>query len=122
MLSDWLTVTCGVPQGSVLGPILFNIYCRHIHNVFLKCGFSSSSYADDNSAMKSFAVFNQLHTLYEDIPNCLERLKIYMIENHLKLNDTKTEVIVFGSSRFKEQVSLHGTFLRSGNTNKKSQG
>ena len=114
VLSDWLTVTCGVQQGSVLGPILFNIYCRHIHNVFLKCGFSSSSYADDNSAMKSFAVFNQLHTLYEDIPNCLERLKIYMIENHLKLNDAKTEVIVFGSSRFKEQVSLHGTFLRSG--------
>ena len=114
VLSDWLTVTCGVPQGSVLGPILFNIYCRHIHHVFQKCEFLSSSYADDNSAMKSFAVFNQLHTLYQDIPNCLEKLKIYMIENHLKLNDSKTEVIVFGSSKLKEQISLHGTFLKSG--------
>ena len=64
--------------------------------------------------MKSFAAFHQLHTLSKDIPNCLENLKIYMIENHLKLNDSKTEIIVFGSSKFKEQVSLHGTFLNSG--------
>ena len=114
VISDWLTVTCGVPQGSVLGPILFNIFCRHIHHLYQKWGFMSSSYADDNSAMKSFAAFHQLHTLSQDIPNCLENLKIYMIENHLKLNDSKTEIIVFGSSKFKEQVSLHGTFLNSG--------
>ena len=48
VLSDWLTVTYGVPQGSVLGPILFNIYCRHIDKVFKNCGFTSASYADDN--------------------------------------------------------------------------
>ena len=114
VLSDWVIVSCGVPQGSVLGPILFNIYCRHINQVFMDCGFISSSYADDNSALRSFALFNQFNVLYNDVPNCLKRLKEYMLVNHLKLNDSKTEVIVFGSPKFKQQVTLHGTFLRSG--------
>ena len=48
VLSDWLTFTCGVPQGSVLVPTLFNIYCRRINKVFKNCGFKSASYADDN--------------------------------------------------------------------------
>ena len=37
-----------------------------------------------------------------------------MALNHLKLNDTKTEIIVFGSQKFKQQVTLQGTFLQSG--------
>ena len=114
IMSEWLTVTCGVPQGSVLGPILFNIYCRHIDNVFKDCGFVSSSYADDNSALMSFALFNQFNTLYNDVPHCLEKLKEYMLGNNLKINETKTEIIVFGNMKFKQQVTLHGTFLKSG--------
>ena len=114
VVSDWLAVLCGVPAGSVLGPILFNIYCRHIDGVFKQCGFTSASYADDNSACKTFAVFNQYNTLHRDVPDCLHRLKQYMIENHLKLNDTKTQIIVFGNPAFKKQINLHGTFLTSG--------
>ena len=112
--SDWLTVSCGVPQGSVLGPILFNIYCRYIHCVFEDCGFTSSSYADDNSALKTFALFNQVNVLHEDVPNCIYQLKQYMNRHSLKLNDSKTEIIVFGNSSLKEQLHIHGTFLKSG--------
>ena len=113
-VSDWLNVTCGVPAGSVLGPILFNIYCRHIDDVFNKCGFTSASYADDNSACKSFAAFNQFNTLYNDVPDCLQKLKQYMTANHLKLNEGKTQIIVFGNERFQQQITLHGTFLAGG--------
>ena len=114
VVSDWLAVLCGVPAGSVLGPILFNIYCRHIDAVFKQSGFVSASYADDNSACKTFALFNQYNTLHCDVPQCLDRLKQYMIENHLKINETKTQIIVFGNPTFKEQINLHGTFLISG--------
>ena len=114
ILSDWIVVDCRVPQGSVLGPILFNIYSRYIDKVFKMCGFSSASYADDNSALRTFTLFNQFHTLHHDVPHCLQKLKRFMAFNHLKLNDAKTEIILFGSKTFKEQVAIHGTFLKSG--------
>ena len=46
--SNSLDVLFGVPQGSILGPVLFNIYVRSLPNIFASCVFKSGCYADDS--------------------------------------------------------------------------
>jgi exonuclease III len=114
-LSSPLHLKFGVPQGSVLGPILFNIYTRSLSKVFLASGFATAGYADDNSGAYAFAHNSQYDVLINQIPDCLSRIKSWMDLFSLKLNETKTEIIVFGGKNFlKEKLCIHGTFLNSG--------
>ena len=114
-LSSPLHLKFGVPQGSVLGPILFNIYTRSISRVFVSSGFTTAGYADDNSGSCAFAHTSQYDILINQIPDCLSRIKSWMDLYSLKLNESKTEIIVFGGQSFlKEKLYINGTFLNSG--------
>ena len=102
--SDPVELSFGVPQGSVLGPILFNIYITCLSTVFLTSGFQTMSYADDNSGYQVFSLSSEQSMFTEHIPDLLQNISCWMEEYFLKLNQDKTKIIVFGSKNFQSNL------------------
>ena len=113
-LSESVELSCGVPQGSVLGPILFNIYTNSLSNVFNANGFNTLSYADDNSGYQIFSLSSSSYTFNEAIPNCISQIKTWMNEFFLKINEDKTKIIVFGRPAFHNEFNHTEVTLNSG--------
>ena len=99
-LSDALVILFGVAQGSILGPLLFNLYCAGIDSAFREAGFQTMGYADDNSGIRVFPAFSALSTVYSAIPNCLRLIRKWCNKHFLKLNSGKTQIIAFGDHQF----------------------
>ena len=90
-------LTCGVPQGSVLGPQLFSIYAAPLSKIILNNNLMSHFYADDMQIYITVKPHQEdIDAAVESIEQCVTEIRIWMKTNSLKLNDSKTEVIVFG--------------------------
>ena len=91
--------TCDVPQGSILGPNLYEDYSANpIGSIFRKHNISYHIYADDTQAYICFNENNKERVLNQ-LEKCLDEVRMWMAANWLKLNDDKTEFIVFGSKK-----------------------
>ncbi len=86
--------TCGVPQGSVLGPLLFSLYLLPLANIFRKHLISYHCYADDIQLY--LPVKSDENTSLQPLFDCLSEVKSWLADNFLQLSDSKTEVLVFG--------------------------
>ena len=90
--SNWEELLCGVPQGSVLGPILFNIYINDMFFQFVDAHVCN--FADDTTL--TACNINMKDLLHELEDNTLSAI-IWFENNYMKLNQSKCHFLTCGS-------------------------
>ena len=110
MTSDIVTIASGVPQGSVLGPLLFLLYTADVpviassHNLGIHC------YADDGQLY----VYNKASgadSLVSRVTACIADIDLWMFSNRLKLNSDKTQFIWLGTWQQLQKITIDSITL-----------
>ena len=105
-----LPVISGVPQGSVLGPLLFLIYINDINDLSLSAGSKLVLYADDILLYRPILSGNDYALLQQDV----DVLGVWSLLSHLSFNTTKCKTMVLSCKRLKttpSQIFLLGSQL-----------
>ena len=106
-LSHPAALQYGVPQGSVLGPILFFLYTNPISSIIHSdSSINHHFYADDTQLYITLTPTNFSHTI-QKLKNCLSDIQNFMSANKLKLNPEKTEFILMGCKNNRKQLLPH---------------
>ena len=94
---------CGVPQGSVLGPLLFTLYTHPLSTVICQSGLSYHFFADDSQLRKS-NVPSDFPVLACCLKDCIEDVAEWMGDSKLKMNDDKSELMAIATRSKLNQV------------------
>ena len=109
--SEWQKVLSGVPQGSVLGPLLFIIYLNDLES---KLGCKVFKFADDTKLVKTV---NDLESSFE-LQKILDRLIAWAEKWQMEFNVKKCKVSHIGSTNGKFEYEMNGNFLKEVNEEK----
>ena len=90
--SSWATINAGVPQGSILGPLFFNIYMNDIF--WFTPAVNIANYADDSTP---YTTSNDIETLLEILQKNTEILMKWFNENYMKSNNDKCHLVISSS-------------------------
>ena len=102
--SSWKILNKGVPQGSILGPFLFNVFMNDMFFFMERCNLYN--YADDNSIMNpSSDIETVILNLKHDCQNAIQ----WFTDNGMKANPNKFQFMVISSKPLEAQnIELHG--------------
>ena len=100
-ISSAINMTFGVPQGSILGPILFLIYVNDMKDIIKECLFVQ--YADDSQFIHTGEV-SEIDDIIKRTEETLSNAKRYFLENGLMVNPKKTQFIFIGTRQIISQI------------------
>ena len=106
-LSDKQSVDFGVPQGSVVGPLIFTFYTKPVADIITHHHLRYHVYADDTQLYTAFdpSVPESSDLALSRLSACISDIKKWMTINKLKLNDQKTEFFAAASPRAINSIS-----------------
>ena len=109
--SIWRTIRTGIPQGSLLGPLLFNMYVNDL-NYFIT-DTSLRLYADDTTQYASDVSPMVLQFV---INSDLGVLSSWFSKNYLQINAAKTQAIAIGPSTYQYVLHLNDSYVHTKDT------
>ena len=105
--SSWFKLLSGVPQGSILGPLLFNIYLNDLFFLVNDCDICN--FADDATP---FACDMDINVLMTRLEFCTAQLLEWFEVNYMKLNASKCHFLVCGNKQESLTIKVGNSFIK----------
>ena len=104
LLSSIFSLSCGVPRGTILGPLLFLLFINDLPNCLSNC--EPRGYADDTHLTYAS---NNIHNIQASLTEDFENVHNWLRANKLTLNMTKSEFVLIGSRQRLSTVRVSPT-------------